>query len=505
MKRWNQGIWIGVWGILLIVSLYFRTILWNLGLEYDEVFTAITSNPLLSWSWIWKHWLLIDVHPPLHNFILYLWNFITPYGSEIWLRFPSILFSICSLVLAWLLCPRRWGKVVRMAFVLLIATNGYMIIYSQQARAYALMLCLAIPVTFLFLKIARLTALHRSIHPFNWTLFGLLSLLLCWSHYFGALLFGMFAVLLFVQAYYYKRPLKPFILVPALVVLLFLPWLVPNLWINIGLHRFQGDWWGNTRTWEEVPRKLTIFFFTSFISAPILGCLGLVGILHRIWQYRKKRVCVYIREIVLLLTAVLGVLTIAFLVSLKMHVVIGRYFTEILPAFYLAIVLLIAPLLRKSNIVCLLFTVALVASLRVYYKESPSFLHPFRFSARITASFWKDIHPGEDLWVASISGYPPPAMEAMYGYYLNDVWHQQIQVKELYQLPAEERNKLLEQYPEKLIYMPSCQERELNQLYKKWNRLMAIRHIFGASCYVQVSKEGETRDPRYWFNEKGQH
>ena len=51
--------------------------------EYDELFTAVTANPALPLSWIWTHWLLVDVHPPLHNVLLWAYNHVAPYGPEI--------------------------------------------------------------------------------------------------------------------------------------------------------------------------------------------------------------------------------------------------------------------------------------------------------------------------------------------------------------------------------------------------------------------------------------
>ena len=49
------------------VSIYMRATLFNIGFEYDEIFTAITTNPTLSFVWLFNHWLLADVHPPLYN------------------------------------------------------------------------------------------------------------------------------------------------------------------------------------------------------------------------------------------------------------------------------------------------------------------------------------------------------------------------------------------------------------------------------------------------------
>ena len=117
--------------------------------EYDELFTAVTANPALPLSWIWTHWLLVDVHPPLHNVLLWVYHHVAPYGPEVWLRLPSVACGLAALALGWCMFPRRFGRTARWLFMALLAGNFYAIFYSQHARAYALMLALSVPLTFL--------------------------------------------------------------------------------------------------------------------------------------------------------------------------------------------------------------------------------------------------------------------------------------------------------------------------------------------------------------------
>ena len=500
MKSWNKKIWWIIWGLILVAGMALRVLIVQIGLEYDEIFTAVTSNPALSWNWIVSHWLMIDVHPPLHNFILYWWNHVAPYGSEVWLRIPSLIFTLGTFIAAVFLFPKRWGNHLRFIFLLFLSSNGYMIIYSQHARPYALMLFLSTVLTFNFLEISHLVKHHKDIPVKQWVVFGIFSLLLSYSHYFGALLFGVFSVLLFGQAWHYKRPLKWFIGVPLGVFILFLPWLLPNLWTNIGLNRFEGDWWGNEKSWSSVPFNFAVFFFTSFISLGIFGFITALSLCWHIWRYRKIHAWAYSRELRLLGITLVSVLGIAFLVSLKIHLFFGRYFTELLPVFYVFMCLLIAPLARKSNIICLGLTIAFVMSTWVFYGESHTFLDPRRFSARLTASFWRDNYQNQDLLVASLTGYPPAAMNAMYGYYLNDVWGGKVKVYELFHIPEAEREAILQAHPNSLIYLPSCMTKDIPRLAGKWKRSIVLRRMFGGSCYIQVSDYGETRPLKEWLH-----
>ena len=114
------------------VGIYVRCLLFNMAYEYDELFTAITTDPSLPFSWIYKNYLLVDVHPPLYNAILWLWNHLVPYGPEIWLRLPSFLMGIGALAEAWFLFPKRFGKTARLLFVSLLSCNIYLIYYANK-------------------------------------------------------------------------------------------------------------------------------------------------------------------------------------------------------------------------------------------------------------------------------------------------------------------------------------------------------------------------------------
>ena len=178
--------------------------------DYDEVFTAVTANPDLPLTYIFKHFLIIDVHPPLHNLIMWLWNHVFPYGAE-WIgRLPSVLFDCGALWIAWSYFPLHLfksndGKTARWIFILLLAFNHMFIEYAQTMRAYALILCLAVPFTFLYLQMLHGIKSKKQISYSDWILYGLLALLLCYTHYFGAIAFGVFSVILFISAWKNKQ------------------------------------------------------------------------------------------------------------------------------------------------------------------------------------------------------------------------------------------------------------------------------------------------------------
>jgi lipopolysaccharide export system permease protein len=159
--------------------------------------------------------------------------------------------------------PRRFGKTARWLFMAFLSGNFYVIFYSQHARAYALMLALAVPLTFLFLQISLLLRKGRVVPRKLWLWWGILLVLLGWSHYFGMLFFGITSGLLSVQALRSRKNITWALLLPCVVFACFLPWLVPNLLYNVGQNRFGGNWWADKAPGIFIWMNLVSFFFAN--------------------------------------------------------------------------------------------------------------------------------------------------------------------------------------------------------------------------------------------------
>ncbi|OJU03933.1 MAG: hypothetical protein BGN90_09230 [Acidovorax sp. 65-7] len=87
--------------------------------------------------WTWK---LADPHPPLYEMLLVPW--IALWGmSEFAIRSLSAAFGILTMLSA-LALPRSITPPTRLVYLMLLATSGCLLIYSQEARNYALSACL---------------------------------------------------------------------------------------------------------------------------------------------------------------------------------------------------------------------------------------------------------------------------------------------------------------------------------------------------------------------------
>lgn len=502
VKYWLRKTLLGLCWLAIGVGVISRVVLLQVSYEYDELFTAITSDPSLSWVWIWKNWLMVDVHPPLHNFILYLYNHVVPFGPEIWLRLPSVFFTFIGLVLSWLMFPKRWGKTARMIFVGMLATHAYTIVYAQHARAYALMLCLAIPLTFWFLQMASLVRRCKKVPSKWWVRFGVCALLLSWSHYFGALVSGVMFCILFVLAVWRKQKLLPFVLVPCLVFLLFCPWFLPNLYTNLFLKRFSGNWWGNSIQWNQIPARFAVFFFSSFWAMGLCTALSAWGLWLRWRPSQGKRRAAGTWNIALLAAVCGAVLGIAIILSLKANMMIGRYFTPMLPCFFLLFTLAVAPAVRRYSVAVIFLIGIFGCGLYVWAAYWFSATHTLLLPARTTFEVFQNKYwPKKELYVVAMEAFPPASMDAMYGFYLNKVFHATTPVHEIYNLPADQREAFLARRDNAVIFMPNCTLDKLSNLSREWKRSVGVEQKMELSCFLRLADEGEMGLPKQWAAE----
>src|SRR5262249_42816620 len=83
-----------------------------------------------------------DANPPLYTFLLHFWFKLG--NSDIHIRILSLLFGIGAIPMIYLLARGLWGRVAGQFSSLLLASSLTAITYSVQARAYALLLFLAL-------------------------------------------------------------------------------------------------------------------------------------------------------------------------------------------------------------------------------------------------------------------------------------------------------------------------------------------------------------------------
>jgi uncharacterized membrane protein len=160
--------------------------LWDLGrayLWYDEMFTLLVSRLSLERM---VQAVAGDTHPPLYY--LLTWSLVhLGLDSEFWLRFPSILFGLASIYLAWKLAGElHLSEPARIGGLLFMAVSSMQLHYSQEARMYTMLQAEMLLAALLILR-RRLgwtaVALTAALYTHNYAMIYMPALAgLAWMH-----------------------------------------------------------------------------------------------------------------------------------------------------------------------------------------------------------------------------------------------------------------------------------------------------------------------------------
>jgi 4-amino-4-deoxy-L-arabinose transferase-like glycosyltransferase len=162
--------------LLTITGLVLR--FYNLGynsLWLDEASTyTISAN---SFSQIWQTTAGGEFNPPLfywtEHVMLMLGN------NEIVLRFIPALLGALTIPLFYIIGKEFLDRNTGLVAAAACAFSPFLIYYSQEARAYMMMLFFIVLATVFFLKAMRSASLK------HWVLFGLFSALAFWAHFYA--------------------------------------------------------------------------------------------------------------------------------------------------------------------------------------------------------------------------------------------------------------------------------------------------------------------------------
>ena len=216
---WDRFVLLAILGSGLFLRVY------NLGGEslwYDEVISVRLAHMSLSQIIVNRAG---NVHPPFYFLVLRGWVALLG-DSEFVVRLLSVVFGCFAILMIYKVGRLLFDKEVGMLASLLLAVSAFHIQYSQEARAYSLLVLLTLSSFYFFLRLLK----GRN----HWISMGyvLSSALLAYTHYYGLFVLIAqnlyFATLLFLPRKDVELTLKKWLILQSLIVLLFAPW-VPIL------------------------------------------------------------------------------------------------------------------------------------------------------------------------------------------------------------------------------------------------------------------------------------
>ena len=150
-RRTRRWLVLAIFGVVTFIYVDLR--LWHIGtysLWCDEAFSVFVAKQ--QWRELFRQVVIDRVHPPLFYMMLKLW--IGAVGSSLArLRMFSVFFSVLTLLPLWNCMKRvRLSTSLKLALLLAIACNPFLILYSQEVRMYSLLCFLSVWSLDLYLK-----------------------------------------------------------------------------------------------------------------------------------------------------------------------------------------------------------------------------------------------------------------------------------------------------------------------------------------------------------------
>lgn len=193
-----RGRWF-FWSLVALAALAAAIRFSTLGLQSYRHDEAVTAGRVLAAGLgqtmhrVWTG----ESTPPLYYLLAWGWSHLFGVG-EVGLRSLSALFGVATVPVAALAGRELVGRRTGVAIAALVAVNPVLVWYSQDARAYALLVLLSTAALLFFLR-ARRGGSRRDLAW--WALFSALALA---THYFAVFPIAVEAALLLLQA----RPLR---------------------------------------------------------------------------------------------------------------------------------------------------------------------------------------------------------------------------------------------------------------------------------------------------------
>ena len=250
--------------LILLFGLFVRTYdlakesLWN-----DEAFSVLISN--LSLVDLIKEIEVTDVNPPLFYSILHFW--IKLFGdSEFSVRFPSLIFGVLSILLIYRLASLMFTKNVGLLSSLLLALSTFHIRYSQEARAYSLM------VFFILLSFYFLFKLRKKKDFKNSIFYVVSTTLLIYTHYYGLIILLSQNLIIFLDLLLSKKrkelKMGEWLWLQFFIVIVYLPW---SIVLIKHILRQQKNFWISEPDLENIYRTFYIYSGSDILPLDLLN------------------------------------------------------------------------------------------------------------------------------------------------------------------------------------------------------------------------------------------
>ena len=168
--------------LLLLFAIANLSIIGNSSASFDEGFSSyIATLSILEIS----HYTSLDVHPPLYYILLHFWQNIFSNNIST-IRSMSLVWSVISLVLAFLLVRKAFSRSSAWVSVFLLMISPLFMYYSHNTRMYTMSLAICLMATYILVLLHSTRRYGTRI--LLWVVYAILLALGMWTSYFTILI-----------------------------------------------------------------------------------------------------------------------------------------------------------------------------------------------------------------------------------------------------------------------------------------------------------------------------
>jgi mannosyltransferase len=307
--------------VLTILGCFLR--FYNLGfnsLWLDEA--ATYSFAKLSFIEIWEITAGGEYNPPLFHWVEHFMLFFG--NSEVIMRFIPAMLGILTIPLFYFIGKEFLDRNTGILAAALLTFSPFHLFYSQDARAYSMVLF------FISLSLYCYLLAFRSNNKKFWALFGLFSALAFWTHFYSMIITGtliLFAII--INAEKIKRDAKELIpLLISLMVFVFLCLPLIIVTVRLFLIRTSAPPTYGIQGFGIIIESIQQFFGYNLYSALFFSILLIMGFIQ-IFKIDKIKFFLFVSIIIVTFLASWGL-------SYKMPM-IPRYLIFMLPIFFIGV------------------------------------------------------------------------------------------------------------------------------------------------------------------------
>ncbi len=240
---------------------------------YDEMISV--KDTQLDFGHI-KHEAEWDNNPPFYYYCLWVWHSVIPI-SEFNSRFLSVLFVAVAFGLFYLFARKHFDNKTAVISSVFLTLSNFILFYSQETRAYSLVLLLAVISTIQFFKYLKDPKL------FNLILLSFVSFLIIYTHYLaGLIVFVQYLIILF----FHKKKYVSFFAIQSLIILGFISLrFTKKQFLNILNFNKKDDFWLEPAGFSNLISSLSDLFYN-----PLTAVIFIVVLLFFTFMYFTNKV-----------------------------------------------------------------------------------------------------------------------------------------------------------------------------------------------------------------------